>query len=69
MGMKVIYKNKNFKEDVFMTKLSAVTEKFYLVVLASIGAMATWFALMSTSSSGIWLPYQPKLPNCLIKRD
>ena len=52
-----------------MTKVSALSKNFYLMMLASIGVLATWFALMSSGSCfGAWF-YQPKMPTSLIRKD
>jgi cyclic lactone autoinducer peptide len=52
-----------------MTKLSVMSRNFYLAMLASLSVSAIWFAMMATSSSGFFFPYQPKIPNVLIKKD
>ena len=52
-----------------MTKLQTLTKTFYLQVLASIGAVAAWFALMSTGSCSGWWIYQPKMPESLVEKD
>ena len=52
-----------------MTKIQTLTKTFYLMLLVSIGAIATWFAMMSTGSCLGWWAYQPKMPNSLIEKD
>ena len=52
-----------------MTKLSGMSRNFNLAMLASLGVLATWFAMMSTSSCFGFLTYQPKMPMSLIKKD
>lgn len=52
-----------------MTNLSVLSKKINLTLLASLSAIATWFAITSTSScTFIWF-YQPKMPKALIKED
>ena len=52
-----------------MSNLTAMTKNLYLMMLASIGVFATWFALMSTSSCSFFWAYQSQIPTSLIKRD
>lgn len=52
-----------------MTNLRVMSRNFIITALASFGMLATWFAMMSTSSCGTFFMYQPKMPTTLIKRD
>lgn len=61
--------NKKMREEKSMSKLNSLTKDLYLMILASIGAIATWFALMSTNSCTFYWAYQVKMPESLIKRD
>lgn len=68
MGMKVLY-NKKMRRMYLMTKVSALSRKLYLAMLALMGVLATWFAMMSTSSCTVLFLHQPKMPLSLIKKD
>lgn len=52
-----------------MSKINSLTRDLYMMILASIGAIATWFALISTASSSSFWFYQVKMPASLIKKD
>jgi len=53
-----------------MTAINSVVKESYIKMLSAIGAAATFFALMSVSSSTPWVViYEPKMPSSLIKKD
>lgn len=52
-----------------MSKVTSLTKSLYLMMLASLGMLATWFAMMSANSCWFAFTYQPKMPASLIKKD
>jgi len=53
-----------------MTTINSVVRESYIKVLSVIGLTATFFALISVSSTTPWIvAYEPKMPKSLIKKD
>lgn len=56
------------KGVIFMTKVLS-SEKFLAVFLAGVALLATFVAQLSSSTSVLWIYYQPEIPQSLVKKD